>query len=300
MINKFLQYIQYEKSYSFHTVLSYHTDLNQFCQFLEVSPENFSPDQISFQTIQNWILYLSENNNSARSISRKISTLKSFWKFLLRNNLAKNNPTLKIILPKTKKTLPVFYKQGEINAVLHKENSEKNDFNDVRDNLIINLLYQTGVRVSELINIRESDIDFSSKEIKIIGKGKKTRIIPIGNNIAEEITKFRINKSINVEKRNNYLIVDKNGEPVNRWKIYNIVHNKMSAVSTMRKQSPHVFRHTFATTMLNNGAEINTIKELLGHSSLAATQVYTHTNFKELNDIYKQAHPRAIKKGGKI
>lgn len=300
MINKFLQYIQYEKSYSFHTVLSYQTDLNQFCQFLEVSPENFSPDQISFQTIQSWILYLSENNNSARSISRKISTLKSFWKFLLRNNLAKNNPTLKIILPKTKKTLPVFYKQGEINAVLHKENSEKNDFNDVRDNLIINLLYQTGVRVSELINIKESDIDFSSKGIKIIGKGKKTRIIPIGNNIAEEITKFRNNKSINVEKRNNYLIVDKNGEPVNRWKIYNIVQNKMSAVSTMRKQSPHVFRHTFATTMLNNGAEINTIKELLGHSSLAATQVYTHTNFKELNDIYKQAHPRAIKKGGKI
>lgn len=299
MINQFLQYIQYEKNFSSHTVLSYHTDLLQFCNFLEINPEQLTPRSVSSQSIQQWILSLMEKNYSARTISRKISTLKSLWRFLLQQGLTENNPTKKIILPKTKKTLPVFYKQAEMDAVLNKK-TDSEQFEEERNRMIIDLFYQTGLRVSELISLKDSSIDYSTRQLRVIGKRNKERIIPLGADVCSKLKTYQKLRDKQVQGSCNALFVRKNGEAMYNKAVYNIVRDKMKSVSTLRKQSPHVLRHTFATTLLNNGADINAVKELLGHGSLSATQVYTHVSFSELNKIYKQAHPRAIKKGGKL
>lgn len=299
MINAFLQYLQYEKNNSSHTVLSYHTDLLQLCNFLEIKPENFYPKHVTHNILQQWILSLMEQGNSARSISRKISSLKSFWRFLQLQGLDDKNPTKKIVLPKTNKPLPAFYKDKEMDAALS-DDSKVGGFERVRDRLIIDLLYQTGLRVSELVGLKDSDIDFSSRQLKVIGKRNKERILPIGKKICDEMAAYVEIRNAEVDLEEDAFFVRKNGKKMYTRAIYNIVHNNMSEVSTLHKQSPHVLRHTFATTLLNNGADINAVKDLLGHSSLAATQVYTHVSFSELNKIYKQAHPRAIKKGGKL
>ena len=299
MISQFLQYFQYEKNYSSHTVLSYHTDLLQFCDFLGLSPEEFSPAVITPGVIQQWVLFLMENSNSPRSISRKISTLKSFWRFLLVRRLTDENPTLKLVLPKTKKPLPTFYKEQEMDNALS-ENSRTGGFEAVRNRMIVELFYQTGLRVSELVSLRDSSIDFASGQLRVIGKRNKERIIPLGESVCAELKSYQEVRNKETELPSDALFVRKNGMPMYSKAIYNIVHQKMSEVSTLHKQSPHVLRHTFATTLLNNGADINAVKDLLGHSSLAATQVYTHVSFNELNKIYKQAHPRANKKGGQI
>lgn len=299
MINSFLQYLQYEKNYSSHTVLSYHNDLFQFCDFLQIKPEQFVPQLITSSIIQQWVLTLMNNKISAKSIARKISTLKSFWRYLISHNIADKNPTTKIILPKTKKALPAFYKQKEVNNALHSYEGLKG-FNDVRDGMILRLFYETGIRVSELVGLADKDFDFSAKELRVVGKRNKQRIIPLGDGVCNQMNMYRSERDKHLE----FLFTDKifvreNGQPMYSRAIYNIVHNKMGTYATLHKQSPHVLRHTFATTLLNNGADINAVKDLLGHSSLAATQVYTHVNFSELKDIYKHAHPReANKKGG--
>lgn len=298
MINQFLQYMQYEKNYSSHTVLSYHIDLLQFCKFLEISPDKFNPNSISPRIIQQWILNLLDKKNSSRTISRKISTLKSFWRFLLLQGITDKNPTKKIILPKTNKPLPAFYKKNEMEAVLSDDVNNAENFEEIRDRMIINMLYQTGLRVSELVSLKDNDVDFSERKLKVLGKRNKERIIPLGKNLCEELKAYQNIRDLNVERVSDYLFTRNSGEGMYSKAIYNIVRDKMSAVSTLHKQSPHTLRHTFATTLLNNGADINAVKELLGHSSLAATQIYTHVSFSELNKIYKQAHPRAIKKGG--
>ena len=299
MISQFLQYLQYEKNYSSHTVLSYNTDLLQFCHFLGLSPEDFSPETVSPVIIQQWVLSLMEAANSPRSISRKISTLKSFWRFMLVRGFADKNPTLKLVLPKTNKPLPTFYREQEMDDALS-VNARVGGFEAVRDYTIIELFYETGLRVSELVSLRDSSVDFASSQIRVIGKRNKERIIPIGKDLCTDIKAYQELRNKDIERQSDALFVLKNGKAMYSKAIYNIVHRKMSEVSTLHKQSPHVLRHTFATTLLNNGADISAVKDLLGHSSLAATQVYTHVSFSELNKIYKQAHPRAIKKGGQI
>lgn len=296
MIDVFLQYLQYEKNFSTHTVVSYRNDLYQFCDFLQTTPENFNPETVTSSNIQQWIISLLDNKISENSIRRKISSLKSYWKFLITKKLVISNPTHKIILPKTKKTLPAFYKQQEMNNALHSYDG-LNGFEDVRDDMILRLFYETGIRVSELTNIKNSDLDLNSKEVKVLGKRNKQRIIPLGNEICEKFTHYINVRNYTIELQSDKLFVRKNGLDMYNRAIYNIVHNRMEQYSTLYKQSPHVLRHTFATTLLNNGADINAVKNLLGHSSLAATQVYTHVNFSELKDIYKHAHPReALKK----
>lgn len=298
MIEKFLQYLQYEKSYSPHTVLSYRTDLYQFCDFLTVSPDSFSPDTVTTQSIQAWILHQIESGLSPRTVSRKISSLKSFWHFMLRNDLTDKNITKNIILPKTNKPLPSFYKQKEMEDALLLWDEDRGDFESFRNHLIINLFYQTGIRVSELMSFTDRDVDFEKRELRVVGKRNKERIIPLGKNVCDDIREYMQLRDSEVEVTSGTLFVLKSGKKMYHKSIYNIVHQKMSGISTLQKQSPHVLRHTFATSLLNSGADINAVKDLLGHSSLAATQVYTHISFNELKKIYKQAHPRATKKGG--
>ena len=299
MIESFLQYLQYEKNYSSHTVLSYQTDLLQFCDFLSVNSLDFSPAGVTPVEIRQWVMHLINNKYTAISVSRKISALKSFWHFLLIHGLAEKNPTLNIVLPKTKKLLPAFYKQQEMERALA-EDTLSGGFEPLRNRLIISLLYEAGLRVSELTSLTDEDFDFASQQIKVIGKRNKQRIIPLGSDICEMITEYKQLRNKEVERQNNALFLLSSGLPMYSKAVYNIVHSEMSQVSTLHKQSPHVLRHTFATTLLNNGADINAVKDLLGHSSLAATQVYTHVTFSELNKIYKQAHPRAQKKGGNL
>ena len=292
MINEFLQYLQYEKNYSSHTVLSYHTDLIQFCNFLTTTPEKFDPVLVEPLQIQQWVLSLMNEELSARSLSRKISTLKSLWRFLLKRGHVKHNPTLKIILPKTKKPLPAFFKDNEMNNVL--ENPFITDsFEQVRNQLIVKMFYLTGIRLSELINIKDTDIDLNEGNLRVIGKRNKQRIVPFDISFDKDIERYLLLRNQQMETSEPYLFVRMNGLKMYPKMVYNLVHESMSQVSSLHKRSPHILRHTFATSLLNGGADINSVKELLGHSSLAATQVYTHTSFEELHNIYKRAHPRA-------
>ncbi len=292
MINEFLQYLQYEKNYSSHTVLSYHTDLLQFCNFLESIPEQFSPTDVKPQQIQQWVLALMSLNHSARTLSRKISTLKSFWRFMLKRGLVTENPTLKIALPKTKKPIPAFFKNTEMDSILNNSFLPEG-FEPERSHLILSVFYQTGIRLAELMNIKDQDVDLMQGNIRVIGKRNKQRIIPISKTLCADIERYILirNKSVELSVSNLFVLV--NGKKTYPKMLYNLVHNNMSQVSTLHKRSPHVLRHTFATSMLNGGADINAVKQLLGHSSLASTQVYTHTSFDELYNIYKRAHPRA-------
>ena len=292
MMNEFLQYLQYEKNYSSHTVLSYHTDLLQFINFLTIAPEAFRASDVKPQHIQLWVLQLMNEKLSARTLSRKISTLKSFWRFMMTRGYATANPTSKIILPKTSKPLPSFFKENEMEAVLS-DQFLTSQFEQVRDRLIIELFYATGIRLSELISIQDKDVDLIQGSISVIGKRNKQRIIPIGKTLCENIKSYlEVRNDFEIE-HNGTLFIRTNGKALYPKLVYNLVHETMTPVSSQQKRSPHVLRHTFATSMLNGGADINAVKELLGHSSLAATQVYTHTSFDELNNIYKQAHPRA-------
>ncbi len=297
MIRAFLIYLQYEKNYSSYTVLSYKTDIEQFCDFLNIQPKQIQPDNITSQEISQWVFYLMNNKISARTVARKISTLKSFWKYLLLNNLTINNPTKKIILPKINKPLPAFYKENEVKEVLDIDVLDDNGgFEDIRDRLIINLFYQLGLRVSELVDLTDNSVDLVLNEISVVGKRNKERKIPIGEELKKDIINYQNRRSVEVDSLTNKLLVTKKGKQMYSRGVYDIVRKMMTPKSTLHKQSPHILRHTFATALLNNGADLNAVKDLMGHTSLAATQVYTHLNFKELNKIYNQAHPRANKK----
>ncbi len=291
MINEFLQYIQYEKNYSSHTVLSYHNDMKQFCTFLQTDENSFQPNSVEAQQIQQWAMTLISEGKSARSVSRKISTLKSYWHFLRQRGYCTKNPTSKIILPKTNKPLPAFFKQKEMENALD-ESFLASDFEAQRDHLILEIFYLTGIRLSELIGIKDADFDLNEGTLRVTGKRNKQRIIPVSPDLCRKVELYIRLRNEEVDFREDYLLLRLNGQKLYPKKVYNMVHQTMSQISTINKRSPHVLRHSFATSLLNEGADINAVKELLGHSSLAATQVYTHTSFDELYNIYKQAHPR--------
>lgn len=291
-LQSFLNYLQYEKRYSPHTLEGYTNDLEQFNQFL-VKNDSGDLTTATHREIRNWIVSLMEAKISARSINRKISTLRSYYKFLLKRGDIKKSPLSKVQAPKTSKRLPVFVEQPGIEKLMTQVEFGEG-YEGLRDKFLLELFYGTGMRRNELINLKETDVDTYNSQIKVLGKGNKERIIPIHPTLRNSIKVFLAEKKRLLEgDTENYLIVDEKGQKMQPSAVYQIVRKYLNLVTTVDKKSPHVLRHTFATHLMNNGADINAVKELLGHSSLAATQVYTHNTIDKLKEIYRQAHPKA-------
>lgn len=285
---EFIVFLSSEKRFSSHTIIAYENDLSQFLLFLKKEYQIHEDISIiSFKIIRNFVAFLLESGIKARSVNRKISTLRSYFKFLVREGHLIVNPMLKIVAPKSNKKIPVFVDEDSMQSLLNEVSFPKG-FIGERDKLIIELFYVTGVRLSELINIKIEHINLESCYVKVLGKRNKERIIPLTNRIINEITSFISKFDIN-----GYLFTNLKRKRVYNKLVYRVVKNYISKISSIDKNSPHILRHTFATHMLNNGADINAIKELLGHANLSATQVYTHNTIDKLKLIYKQAHPRA-------
>ena len=286
--NKFITYLSSEKRFSEHTIKSYTTDLKQFTSFLLSEFQIIDEiNEISFQIIRTWIASLLEKGINPRSVNRKISTLKTYFKFLIREGVLIENPMTKVVAPKSKKRLPIFIEEDQIASLLNEVQFEEG-FIGQRNKLIIELFYVTGIRLSELINIKISDVDFNNQSIKVLGKRNKERIIPLSSNVVNDLNIF-----IENNHKNKYLFTNLEGDKLYNKLVYRLVNKYIAKISSVNKKSPHILRHTFATHMLNNGADINAIKELLGHANLSATQVYTHNTIEKLKTVYKQAHPRA-------
>ena len=286
-LDKFLNYISKEKRFSVHTQTSYKTDLNQFFLFLNTEYSISEPSKVTFKMIRNWISYLLENGLKSVSVNRKISSIKSYFKFIEMSGFSDCNPTLKITSPKTSKRLPIFIEKNNIDNLLD-NNFFNNDFEGSRDKLIIELFYFTGIRLSELLNIKISDVNFNNSSVKVLGKRNKERLIPLNFELSQNLKNF-----ISQNNFTKFLFTDINHKKLYSKKVYRIVNYYISTVSSLKKRSPHILRHSFATHMLNNGADINAIKELLGHANLSATQIYTHNSIAKLKSVHNQAHPKA-------
>ncbi|MGB3947719.1 MAG: tyrosine-type recombinase/integrase [Bacteroidia bacterium] len=286
--DEFLKYLQFEKRYSIHTLVAYTTDLSQFIQFINTEYQLTELSEINHSVIRSWIVSLMEQKVTARSVNRKITTLKTFYKFLLRQQKVTSNPMLKVLSPKVSKRLPIFVEKEKMDALL--DNTEVDEtFEGRRNKLIIELFYATGIRLSELINLKQADVDMYASQLKVLGKRNKERIIPFSDALKHEIANYIKSKPISDTE---YLFTSQNGEKMYQKLVYRIVNYNLALVTTANKKSPHVLRHTFATQMLNTGADLNSVKELLGHANLSATQVYTHNTVEKLKNIHKQSHPR--------
>lgn len=297
LIDSFLDYLRYERSYSNYTIEAYSKDLRQFEEYVKVNKDNrFAPDEVDADLVRCWIVSLMDDKMSPVSVNRKLSSLKSFFKFLMKQGSISVNPLRLITGPKTKKPLPYFVRDKEMELLLDGDGFDE-DFEGVRDRLILEMLYDTGIRRSELTGICDSDVDCDTMQVRVTGKRNKQRLIPFAEGLKNLIQAYTEVRNREVGSESGWFFVRKNGEQLSAGIVYNIVKKKLSEIPTLAKRSPHVLRHSFATSMLNNGAELNAVKELLGHSSLASTSVYTHTTFEELKKVY-HAHPRAKKEGG--
>jgi len=293
MIDRFLEYIAIEKKYSPRTVNTYRDDLYEFCQYVGQLPNQYDTTQVGEADVKEWIVSLvEEKKNAPRSIKQKLAALHSLYRFLLRIGAVDKDITRRVIAPKVDKPLPVFFKPTEMVAATAYE-AEADDETSIRDCLIIEMLYQTGMRQAEMLGLKDADVDTHEQQIRVFGKRSKERIIPIGEKLCQQIEAYRQIRGKDFPTF--FVYRKKNGEStaLSKAQLYTIVRSRMGEVSTLKKHSPHVLRHTFATTMLNNGADIRTIQQLLGHASLAATQVYTHTTFEQIRATYQKAHPRA-------
>jgi len=291
-LDKFIEYISFEKRYSQHTIDAYARDLQQFSDFLDEQYGISDVTQAGHQQIRSWMVHLMEKGMTERSVLRKLSTLKSFYKYMQRNGLADHNPTLVVIPPRTPKRNPVFVEERQMRS-LFEDVDFGTDFSGLRDKLILEVFYSTGMRLSELINLKTADVSFTGMTLKVHGKRNKERLIPFTRNTEEAIKEYIELKEKEGPGNTEYLFVSEKGKKLYPRLVYRIVNKYLSMVTTLGHKSPHVLRHTFATHMLNNGADLNAIKEFLGHANLAATQVYTHNTVEKLKKIYKQAHPRA-------
>ena len=292
-INSFLNYLSLEKKYSQHTVTAYRNDLNSFQQFCVNEFEDENIVGVNYQQIRNWIVVLVNSGISNRTINRKTSSLKSFYKFLQKTKQIEVSPLAKHQALKVAKRVQVPFSENEMEKVLSMDD-EMNDFESVRNKLIVELLYSTGMRRSELINLKIADIDFSNQVVKVLGKRNKERYIPLLKSVLNSLRKYNGLRA-NIKTNQSYLLLTKKGKKIYDTLVYRIINNYFSGVSSKVKKSPHVIRHSFATHLLNEGADLNSVKELLGHSSLASTQVYTHSSLGKLKEVYNQAHQRSKK-----
>lgn len=292
MIESFLKYIEFEKRYSKHTVSSYKIDLEQFNVFLSDLDPQLNLHLVTYPHIRSWIISLVEDGISPSSINRKMASLRSYYKFLNKSGILKKDPTLQLKALKTSKRLPQFAQEAEMERLFDLVKFG-NDFSGLRDWLLLELLYATGMRRSELIALKISSINLGKGQIKVLGKRNKERIIPLNKEVEELLQKYLQMRNEAYGNVNNFLLLTDKGDPLYEGFVYRKVKKYLGATTSLEKKSPHILRHTFATHLLNNGADLNAVKELLGHSSLAATQVYTHNSLDKLKKVFEQAHPKA-------
>lgn len=309
VLERFIQYLQFEKRFSPHTITAYRNDLDQFFTYTATSgqprAEHILAEQkisdlilnlsdITYQDIREWIVQLMNDQQAAKSINRKISCIRTFFKFALREGAITNNPASKIQAPKIPKRLPVVIEEDKVVSLLNSSEVFNDGFASVRDKLVIEMLFGTGIRLAELVGLKETDINIYDGTIKVLGKRNKERIVPINSELKLLLAKYlALKKSENFDNNSLTLLVTNKGAGAYPKMIYLIVQKYLSYISTQNKKSPHVLRHTFATALLDHGADLNAIKDLLGHANLSATQIYTHNSVERLKTIYKQAHPKA-------
>ncbi|RLD72421.1 MAG: integrase [Bacteroidetes bacterium] len=290
-IDDFLKYLQAEKRYAVHTIKAYKNDLNQFHAFCQETDREGM--DLHFRVIRSWVVSLMDSGYSSRTVHRKLTSLSTYCSYLIKEGQLDSNPVERVLKPKLNKRVPAFVEEGKMDLLLD-EYDFGEGFTGTRNRLVLDMLYQTGMRRSELIGLKTGSINREGKSVKVMGKRGKERIIPVGDELLASVEKYMVVRSeVMADKAGNSLIVTEKGGAAYDKLVYRIVNNYLSMVTTLDKKSPHVLRHTFATHMLNRGADLNAIKELLGHANLSATQVYTHNTYKKLKSIYNQAHPRA-------
>jgi integrase/recombinase XerC len=290
-VNAFLAYLQFEKRYSLHTITAYSNDLVQFFDFIETQYDKVALSQISGSMVRSWLAGMKESEMTGKSLNRKISSLKSFFKYQIRQEALVKSPMETVISPKITKRLPAFVAEQDMEQLLsHLAFAE--GWKGYTEKMVIQLFYATGMRLSELINCKENQLDISKSVIKVLGKGNKERILPISKELSQSLAEY-IKEKPDLANGNPFLFVTEKGKNLQPRAVYSFVKFYLSQVTTLQKKSPHVLRHSFATHLMNNGADLNAVKELLGHASLAATQVYTHNTIEKLKEVFAKAHPKA-------
>ena len=295
MIETFLTYLRAEKGYSELTIRAYRDDIRQFVSFYGASEETFKPEEVTSTDVRGWIMSMTESKMSPNSVNRKISSLRSFYRYLTRSGTVEKIPFQKISFQKKPKRLPVFVEESRMQAILRAVTEPSDDFRTERDSLIILLFYATGIRIAELIDIRDEDYSAASGELRVTGKGNKQRIVPVLPGVARKIARYLSLRNAQIICKNdkNYLFLTDKGKRIGRTAVYQVVTGTLGLFGVQGKRSPHVLRHTFATHLLNRGAEIKSIQELLGHSDLRTTEIYTHNTIERVKEVYQKAHPRA-------
>lgn len=289
--DEFLGYLRLEKNYSENTIINYRIDISEFELFLKSLDDDLKLESVDADVVRMWIGVLADKY-ATTSVNRKLSSLKAFYRYLLRRKIVETDPAEALSGLKRKKILPVFVRTREMDRLLD-EIDFGASFEGVRNRLMIEVLYSTGMRLSELINLKDADVDFGMSVLKVLGKRNKQRLIPFGEELRQDMMNYVEVRDCCCRNKDSYFFLRKDGKKVYPSLVYSVVKNGLAKVVTLRKRSPHVLRHSFATSMLNNGASLTSVKELLGHERLTTTEIYTHTTFDELKKIYKQAHPRA-------
>lgn len=292
---RFIDYLRYEKNYSSQTEISYLNDIIQFEKFVKLKDDNLSLIKVDSDIVRIWISSLIEQGFKASTVNRKLSSLKTFYRYLNKSGFIKKSPVEYVSGPKLNTKIPSFVSERQMDEILDDATNFSDDFVGIRNQLLIDFLYLTGMRRSELISLKDNDIDFSSCTIRVTGKGNKQRLIPFSDLTMVKLEKYIRIRNKEIENKSSFLFVKEDGNAMYPKLVYKIINNHLNSISTLSKKSPHVLRHSFATAMLNNGAEINSIKELMGHTSLSSTQIYTHVTFEEMKKTYQNAHPRANK-----
>jgi len=291
-VNRFLDYLKFEKRYSKHTIISYQTDLEQFFSFIISQYDSPALPKITASIVRSWLAEMKGDEMTSKTINRKISALKSFFKYQMKTGVLKKTPMSTVIAPKISRRLPSFVSENDMETLLEHVTFEDN-WKGQTEKLVLKLFYATGMRLSELINLKESQLDSSYQQIKVLGKGNKERIIPVSADLLKELKLYTVNKPRGEDCPVENVFVNEKGKTLQPRYVYGFVKRHLSEVTTIQKKSPHILRHSFATHLMNHGADLNAVKELLGHSSLAATQVYTHNTIEKLKEVFQKAHPKA-------